>query len=59
MINLKLKAELVEKQEQVWLQASEDGNDYRLADFTKQLQYNHNVEEQILRIGVEINDVEY
>lgn len=56
---LKLKAELVEKQEQVWLQASEDGNDYKLADFTKQLQYNHNIEEQILRIGVEINDVEY
>ena len=56
---LKLKTELVEKQEQVWLQASEDGNDYKLEDFTKQLQYNHNIEEQILRIGAEINDVEY
>ena len=29
---LKLKTELVEKQEQVWLQASEDGNDYKLED---------------------------
>lgn len=56
---LKLKAELLEKQEKLWLQASEEGNDFRLADLTKQLQYNHNIEEQILRIGAEINDVEY